>query len=200
MSSFKSCLHINQISDIHEGSYVCTDCGLVLDQIYLCDFEKEKEQTEKNVPCMYQEMLERLNISLIRNNDYTSNNVINVACKIYQNINNESAITLKEVTSATGVSSKMLNNATKGSVTIVDKEILLEKYCCQLDIAYKHYTLIKELLQKQNISGHNPLTIIGSCIYLYSKEKKLKISMKKISDCTGISCISIQRFIKKIIK
>lgn len=149
---------------------------------------------------MYREMLNRLNISLTSDTECESNNVVSLASCLYKNINNESAITLKEVTSATGVSSKLLNIATKGSITIVDKEILLEKYCSQLEIEFKHYTVIKELLQKQNISGHNPLTIISSCIYTYCKDKKLKISMKKISDCTGISCISIQRFVKKIKK
>lgn len=198
MSSFKSCLHINQVSDLHEGTMICTDCGLVLDQIFLNDVLDEKEIIEKKQNCMYKEMLNRLNISISKDDDCEKTNVTEIACKIYQNINCESAITLREVTSVTGVSSKALNNATKGSVTIVDKEILLDKYCCKLGIGFKHYTLIKELLQKQNISGHNPITIISSCIYLYCREKKLKISMKKISEITGISCISIQRYIKKL--
>jgi response regulator of citrate/malate metabolism len=61
---------------------------------------------------------------------------------------------------------------------------------------FKTFTLIKEKLPTNN-TGHNPLTIIASTIYIFCKENNLKYSMKEIAKTIGISPVSIQRYIKK---
>ena len=38
------CSHENEILDTHEGSYVCSDCGLVKDQFYEEKIFSMKEQ------------------------------------------------------------------------------------------------------------------------------------------------------------
>ena len=65
-----------------------------------------------------------------------------------------------------------------------------------LNLNYKDYTVIKENILKVPVSGHNPLTVIGTFIYKYSKENRKKLSMKKISTVLQISPISIQRYLK----
>jgi len=50
---------------------------------------------------------------------------------------------------------------------------------------------------KKTNNGFNPSTVISALIYIYCKEKKIKILMKDISNITGISCMSIKRYIKK---
>ena len=200
MSSIKTCAHLNQISDSHEGTIICTDCGLVLDQIYITNEDQNVNYNEKKIVSLYDEMLNRLNLSITETKVNDSTNIFNIAHDLYKNINKDSAVTLKEISTVTGVTGKKLSLATKGSITLVDKEVLLDKYCCQLGLTYKQYTVIKELLNKQDLTGHNPLTIISSCIYYFCRENKVKLSMKKITDITGISCISIQRFLKQIRK
>ena len=73
---------------------------------------------------------------------------------------------------------------------------LLEKYCSYLGFDYKTYSLIKNELPRQNLSGHNPLTIISATIYKYCKKNNIRISMKKIASTVKISCVSIQRYLR----
>lgn len=202
MSSSRNCQHINQVTDEHEGSVVCIDCGLVMfDQIFCYDIqlqktEKEIEDKQKN----YKEILSRLNMSddfLFDLKIQKKEKISSIASNLYININRTSSISLKEISSVTGVCEKQLNQKTKGNITILDKEKMLDKYCAQLNISFKNYTVIKEILSKIKISGHNPLTVVASCIYIFCKKNKLKLSMRNISQAVGISCISIQRFLKK---
>ena len=110
---------------------------------------------------------------------------------------------VKDISAVTGIqhskiSSREKNdlNINKSSVTIINKEDLLERACVKLELDYKTYTLIKETVDNKN-NGFNPSTVISAYIYIFCKKNKVKISLKKISDVTGISCMSIQRFIKK---
>ena len=75
-------------------------------------------------------------------------------------------------------------------------EDLLERYCCQLSINFKKFTLIKEKIPQID-AGYNPSTIVSAYIYLFCKADKVKLTLKQISFVTGISCMSIQRYIKK---
>lgn len=196
-----SCQHINQIIDEHEGTYICTDCAQVVSNFF-CE---EKFQRLDNILPPQQneatEILSRLNLPdgfidfIEEKNDKDKTNITTNATKIYLTTNiNNSVVTLKEISAITGINSKKI---AKKETNIIDKYLLLEKYCALLDLNYKTYTVIKEKLKTYQLSGHNPLTVVASAIYIHSKENKLKLSMKKISDCFGISSISIQRYLKK---
>lgn len=201
MSGSTTCGHLNHVIDEHEGSIVCIDCGLVMsDQIFLED-KKKNEQNDIDDKYKFKEILTRLNMSddFIHGLDIQKKtNISKIASNLYLNINKSSSVSLKEISSVTGVCEKQLNQKTKGHVTVLDKEKLLDKYCAQLNISFKNYTVIKETLNKLKISGHNPLTVIASCIYLFCKKNKIKVSMRNISQTVGISCISIQRYLKTI--
>ena len=204
MSSEKdTCKHLNQIIDEHEGTYICTDCAFVISNFFceenfpIQDKNLIFEQTETseilsrlNLPDSFKNFISETNID----DSHKSNTVLN-ATNIYLTTNiNNSVVTLKEMSAITGINSKQI---AKNKTNILDKYLLLEKYCTLLDLNYKTYTVIKERLKNLKLSGHNPLTVVASAIYIYSKENKLKLSMKKISDCFGISSISIQRYLKK---
>lgn len=196
MSDIKTCPHLNEIIDEHEGTIICHDCGLVIDDKYYLFDDKSKE-IEQNDIC--KEILARLNLSEeIAENICLENtrNICSIASKLYLAINKTSSVTLKEIAGVTGICEKQLNQKTKGNITVLDKDKLLEKYCTYLLIPFKSYTVIKEMLNKLEISGHNPLTIIASCIYIYCKKNSIKLSMKKLAEVIGISCVSIQRFLK----
>jgi transcription initiation factor TFIIIB Brf1 subunit/transcription initiation factor TFIIB len=194
MSHIKNCEHISQVIDEHEGSIICTDCGLVINQYFINDHMIDDNPLENN-SC--QEFLERMNITMPLDNEIKKTACLDtIASDLYRNINKTSSISLKEILSVTGANEKKLIKKNRGHTTILNKDILLEKYCAQLNIGFKNYTVIKETLNKVKLTGHSPLTIIASSIYAFSKKNNLKISMKKVATTTGISCISIQRFLK----
>lgn len=197
------CKHINQIVDVHEGSYICTDCARVISDYF---YEESYQRQDKNlIPSQNEtsEILSRLNLpdsfkDYIEENQKPicnkTNSIVN-ATNIYLTTNtNNSVVTLKEISAITGINGKKI---AKNKINIIDKHLLLEKYCTLLNLNYKTYTVIKEKLKTYQLSGHNPLTVVASAIYRHSKENKLKLSMKKISDTFGISSISIQRYLKK---
>ena len=76
----------------------------------------------------------------------------------------------------------------------LDNAALAEKYCVALGLDFDAISLIKERLKANAATGHTPSTIIAGTIYTVGKERKLKLPIKKISQATSVSCISIQRF------
>ena len=66
----------------------------------------------------------------------------------------------------------------------------------KLNLNFKQFTLIKESIKDSN-NGFNPSTIISAHIYRFCRLNKLNITLKQISCITGISCMSIQRHMKK---
>lgn len=197
MSGIKTCGHLNEVTDEHEGTIICIDCGLVLSNHFF--FEENKQSDNKNDKEAYKEILSKLNLSeMIADNlsSLKNENMSSIASNLYLEINKNSCISIKEISSVTGICEKKISLKTKGTINVLDKQKILEKYCKELDLSFKNYSVIKEIVNKTQLSGHNPLTVIASCLYLYCKKNSIKISMKKVSSVIGISCISIQRFLK----
>jgi transcription initiation factor TFIIIB Brf1 subunit/transcription initiation factor TFIIB len=205
------CKHVLRIDDMREGTEVCMDCGLVLNDKIFVNHESVfyEEIVNTNVKSEIIEMLERLNLPKIfaENIEKTANSMISedkvkknlttvVASSMYKTINrNKVSISIKDVSAVSGVSEKKILGMDK-SIHILESENVLEKYCTLNNLDYKNYTVIKENLKKYKVLGHNPLTLVGAVIYMHCKKNKIKTSMKSISQTLGISTISIQRFIK----
>lgn len=199
------CKHLNQVIDEHEGIYICIDCAHVIsphftEEKYINIYESQNFNYD--VKTETSEILSKLNLP-DRLKTYchepttktkTISNTADKVTNIYLKINeNDSLVTLKEISAVTGIHPK---NIAKNKTNILNKKVLLEKYCTLLGLDYKTYTLIKERLKCCKVSGHNPLTVVASIIYIHSKQYKLKLSMKKIAEQFGISPISIQRYLK----
>ena len=191
-----TCKHLNVVIDEHEGTYICTDCAYVISNYFIHDriINTEFQTQEENKDTL--EILARLNLP-DSFKDFISNqneSLVNNASNIYIKTNEiNSVVTLKEMSSITGIKPQKL---AKNMTNVINKELLLEKYCTILDIDFKSSTVIKENYLSKEITGHNPLTVVASAIYIYSKKENKKLSMKKISDVFGISPISIQRYLK----
>jgi transcription initiation factor TFIIIB Brf1 subunit/transcription initiation factor TFIIB len=109
--------------------------------------------------------------------------------------------TLNDISGVTGINKKKIFKDEKKkeelkNIVIIDSSEILERVCSKLNLTFSDYTLIKENIKKSN-NGFNPSTVISAHIYMYCKDKKIKILMKDICDITGISCMSIKRYIKK---
>jgi len=191
-----TCKHLNVVIDEHEGIYICTDCAHVISNYFIHDIivNTEFQTQEKNNETL--EILARLNLPdsfkdfISKQNESLVNNASNIYIKTNEK---NSVVTLKEMSSITGIKPQKL---AKNMTNVINKELLLEKYCTLLDLDFKSSTVIKENYLSKEISGHNPLTVVASAIYIYSKKENKKLSMKKISDVFGISPISIQRYLK----
>ncbi|MDP2794752.1 MAG: hypothetical protein Q8O25_11865 [Sulfurisoma sp.] len=213
-----SCSHTNEIIDARCGAIVCTECGLVIDAYYESDRCENKYIPTYNLPesavnYIY-EMIERLNIpsgiltfifkKIKEKRDGGKINETFLARCLYTTLCELGIpFSIKDICSVTGVNSSKISierkteeKTTSSSVVIINKEDILERACSKLSINYKNYTLIKESIVNKN-NGFNPSTVISAYIYVFCKKNKIKISLKQISDVTGISCMSITRFIKK---
>ena len=204
------CKHINIISDEHEGSIICIDCGLVIsDNLYVENcFKFQASDVTCNDIEEIKELLERLNFSTFFALDMYKNVQKGLELKkvkkylipftFYQTLNEMGyPISIKDIVSVSGISENYIYDMQNNEDSIIlNHMLLLEKYCTLLGFDFKTYSVIKELLPNLN-TGHNPLTVIASTIYKYCKENKLKYSMKYIASIVGISSVSIQRFLKR---
>jgi len=203
-----NCTHLNIITDFHEGTNVCTMCGLVLcDNVYIENSFEIKYSSCHEIEEI-KEVLERLNFPTSLAYDIFDNLKKSLKSEqskkylipfvIYQTLNKLGySISIKDVASVSGITENSIYDMQNNEDSIIiDHIILLEKYCTILGFDYKTYSVIKELLPVLN-TGHNPLTLIASTIYKYCKDQKLKYSMKHIASIVGISSVSIQRFLKK---
>ena len=204
------CKHINIISDEHEGSIICIDCGLVIsDNLYVENcFKFQASDVTCNDIEEIKELLESLNFSTSFALDIYKNVQKGLELKkvkrylipfsVYQTLNEMGyPISIKDIVSVSGISENYIYDMQNNEDSIIlNHMLLLEKYCTLLGFDFKTYSVIKELLPNLN-TGHNPLTVIASTIYKYCKENKLKYSMKYIASIVGISSVSIQRFLKR---
>ena len=204
------CTHINIITDEHEGSIICIDCGLVIsDNLYIENcFKFQGSDVTCNDIEEIKELLERLNFPTSFALDIYKNVQKGLELKkvkkylipftVYQTLNEMGyPISIKDIVAVSGISENYIYDMQNNEDSIIlNHMLLLEKYCTLLGFDFKTYSVIKELLPNLN-TGHNPLTVIASVIYKYCKENKLKYSMKFIASTVGISSVSIQRFLKR---
>jgi transcription initiation factor TFIIIB Brf1 subunit/transcription initiation factor TFIIB len=203
------CAHFNSVIDEKEGSVICTDCGLVIEEKLFKFYEPSQGENKSFLEEEVNEILTKLGLpdvfskSIVKNLE--NENVEKRTKKgfleyvIYKTLNENSIpISIKEISSVSGISDTNIYNMQENNKSLILEPCeLLEKYCSYLGLNYKTYSLIKKELPSQNISGHNPLTIIAATIYQYCKNNSIKLSMKKIANTVKISCVSIQRYLKQ---
>ena len=199
------CEHAYPVINEHKGTSVCCDCGLVLEQEIFVSNQNKPENIETSV--------EEILVKSIKNDALEVLNRLNLPGEIlhqltpekqkldnlYDAINKTSAITTKEFCAASGINNKKLVKFNQFKIMHTNITLLLEKYCKLLDLTFKDYTLIKELLKKKPPSGHPPLTVIGYYILCYCRENKVKKSMTDICSTLSISTISLQRYRKYVL-
>jgi transcription initiation factor TFIIIB Brf1 subunit/transcription initiation factor TFIIB len=209
------CKHENEIVDQHEGSIICTDCGLVKDQYFKNEQFNYDSYSISNPLSLVENILEQLHLPLQFTEIITNNldkshynttlptcfetktrnyNIKKIMTMIYNTINDKNSnILLKEISNFSKLSSNQIKSK---DISIVNIEDVLERYTKRFNIDFNDNTLIKEEVLKYVNTGFQPLTIIGGVIYDHFLKIKLRKSMKKIAQILGISSISIQRFLK----
>ena len=203
------CTHFNSVIDEKEGSVICTDCGLVIEDKLFKFYEPCQKEKKSFLEEEVNEILSKLGLpdvftkTILRNLENEEENRRKkkgfLEYVIYKTLNDNSVpISIKELSGISGISDIDIYNMQEDNKSVILKPCeLLEKYCSYLGLNYKTYSLIKKELPSQNISGHNPLTITAATIYQYCKKNNIKLSMKKIANTVRISCVSIQRYLKQ---
>jgi len=205
------CIHENEITDLHEGTIVCVDCGIVKDVFYVNNEKSQYLQSNNylgqvenileylHLPQQFSERVilnlqdlgnkKKFNISKQKNYD-----IKKVVSEIYNTVNSEdSCILLKDILNLTQLSTKQIKSK---NISLLNIDQTLEKYTKRFNLNFQNCSLIKEEILKYNNTGFQPLTVVGGVIYSHLKNIKLKKPMKYIAEVLGISAISIQRFIK----
>lgn len=210
-----SCPHTDEIIDVREGTYICLNCGLCKDTYFeqpkiKYDYKESYNIGYENI-CYIKEVLSRLNVPIYIC-DFISRSVIEnshnrkitrpmISHHIYITLSRMGIpFSIKDICSVTGTTQKLISKeqskTVESSIIIIETDDLLWRYCSKLDIKHQFYTVIKEMIPKMS-EGYNPSTIVSAYIYIFCRRNKIKLTIKQISTVTGISCMSIQRFIKK---
>ena len=212
--TYIDCSHFNYAYDYHEGTEVCMSCGLVLAPLFITKFDQHISKTDSNSEKEKQkiqeieDILDMMHISRIYSNfifkyftkNFTVWNVKTTVFCIFKVLNDMGySISMRELVAVTNVEKKKLSSAQPNNENVeVSFDNIAEKYCQLLKLPFKTITLIKDKIIKSPMTGHNPNSVIASVIYNTLKKEKQKISLKKISNLTNVSCISIQRYNKVI--
>lgn len=211
------CQHLNEITDTRSGDVICTSCGLVLDLYYINSSNHNEQFYDKNIALhnsVYDylcEMLERLNISKrylheiisLFNEKYkfysTKSKHVLIAYCCYQILNeNNVSVSIKNISAVTGFSCEEIYKMQDDICLSFDVNNALEKYCNMLYLSFKDYSVIKESLSLFAVTGHHPLTLISAAIYRYCLNKEINRSLDNICEVTGISKISVQRYLRNL--
>ncbi len=200
------CPHLDQVTDDREGTIVCTNCGLVItDQVFQQSYLSETNQKEHDLAITINNILDKLNLPVCFTTDIIKKYLSIPKRKflleyvVYLTLHECGfPISIKDIACVTGVSdSKIYDLQEKDQSICLKPQDLIEKYCTMLNLDFKTCSVIKKELPTVIETGHNPLTVIASTIYKYSRRNKLKLSMKQIATVVNISTVSIQRYIRK---
>lgn len=212
------CSHLNQVTDMTCGDIICTDCGLVVDRVFTYSHVKVNEDLKirESKNDFLAELLEKLHLPHFITAHVEAqldaqvkirapSNLLIAQC-LYQALAKLNIpITSRDICSVSGFSSKNIqadsciktaNEKDVSNIVFLEIDDIIDRICGKLSLSYKDCTLIKNSVQVR-YSGYNPSTVASSYIYLYCKQNKLKLKLKTICTVSGISCMSVHRFIKK---
>jgi transcription initiation factor TFIIIB Brf1 subunit/transcription initiation factor TFIIB len=207
------CTHRYEFEDASSGDIICPECGL-LSPIFRSPQEKQfcganysvENTCHQKGLSEISDILDRIHISTTYarhvakylEKTYDIKTLERIVFSIYKVLNDMGVkISLHEISMATGISKSDLFGAqVKNTPISVCISTLCEKYCKMLDLDYQITSLIKAKLNDSKKSGHTPMTKVAGTIYYICKREKKNQSIKKISQLTNISSISIQRYNK----
>lgn len=193
-----TCKHPNEILDEHEGTIICTDCGIIKNHIFLAPNDNYKNEIINfgyldNILAKFSsEELSNIPINLQKNFELNNKKTASEIYKISKK--NNSNILLKDISTLFKVKLKDIKT---DPINLIEINNILERYTKIFNLDYKSFTQIRRKISQFKNTGYQPLTIIGSLIYLHFADTDKKQSIKYCAEKLQISPISIYRFIKK---
>lgn len=213
----RTCSHVNRIDDIVNGFEVCTDCGLVMEQIFL---PHEAYSISSKTSDHYVDKVNKkdiLHISTFDNilqkcNIYDSNvekkinkkfqsilkaypkknkhdETLIVLCVYLGLIEAEIPRPLKHLCQCTKVDEQSVWKHMKTFDCFFNPHLMVEYFLSPLDLSFKDLTKIKENVKLlERLITCSPRTIIAACAYTFLRKKEMNHLGKKID--VSISMIS----------
>ena len=217
----RTCDHRNFFDDVSTGDSVCTDCGLVLDQIYLPKiktsslFSKERNQhnPDPEIVDTVDRMCDKCNIDdeNIKRNIFLKLQNCKHACLessvlmcIYTAlIESEVPRPLKDLCALTNVDMSKARLYLKDKDSFYRPNLMCEYFLHSLNLSYKDVEEIKasvKLLENRFVFSQK--TLIASCAYIFLRKSKhdshKRITKSQLAKQLGISAMAIYRCVKKI--
>jgi transcription initiation factor TFIIIB Brf1 subunit/transcription initiation factor TFIIB len=213
-----ACPHINTVDD---GECVCTDCGLVLSQIYLPSVshlpkfpQKSNDMREfirdvgenacmpNNVLLYAENYYDKIKLNLVPSFDKKTV----AAYALYESLNKfEVPRMAEEIQYYTGVEIKRIWQVeTKLTLeqSMNEPRNYVHRYCTLLDFSYSEQLIVKETVEfvqrELAIGNFRSNCLVAVIIYLHCKESKKNITLKKICETCAISATSVHRVLRQL--
>jgi transcription initiation factor TFIIIB Brf1 subunit/transcription initiation factor TFIIB len=220
--SSNQCPHKETIEDDREGYEVCTQCGLVLQQLF--GNVSRLIEEEKNVS-VYNFLLDTCANAHIPSFivDYANsyfNKICAVVKKDKRRKNTDLAIaayclyeslsrhqiprTAQEIEQYTNIETSTLwaiESALNIKYTLDHPLDFVDRFCALLELPFYHAKIIKGIVGNMfGLGNIRPQCVVGVVIFLYCKEQKIRLSIKNISETCGVSSTNIYKIVKNIKK
>jgi transcription initiation factor TFIIIB Brf1 subunit/transcription initiation factor TFIIB len=217
------CSHQNTIDNVRDGEQTCLDCGTVVDQLYGGETHYQQSGDEmkedeihffiKDVcfnACLpsniiphtekyYLKLCEQLGTSSFKRKTLA-------AFALYETLNRfEIPRMVEEIEYYTGIKMKDIwrveaNIVTKD--TLSDPKHYVQRYCSLLQFSYsdtKHIESFVTTMETELKLGNVRCNcLVAVVIYLFCKEAKKKVSLKRICETCSISATSVHRVIRML--
>lgn len=208
-------------STVDDGECVCTDCGLVLSQIYLPSFSHPSTSLEKS-----NDMREFIrdvgenacipgNVLLYAENYYDKIKPLLApsfgkktvaAYALYESLNKfEVPRMAEEIEYYTGVEMKRIwqvESKLTPEQPMNEPSNYAHRYCTLLDFSYSEQLIVKEAVEfvqrELQIGNFRGNCLVAVFIYLHCKESRKKMTLKKICETCSISATSVHRVLRQL--
>ena len=223
----RTCDHQRTVDDVSTGDSVCTDCGLVLEQIYLPRTKThlpDSTETNRFVPdpeitdtvdrmcgkCNIEdENIKRKILLKLQNLENKMNGKhrcleSSVLMSIYMTlIESEVPRPLNHLCALTNVNMSKVRLYLKDKDSFYRPNLMCEYFLHSLNLSYKDVEEIKAMVKLfENKFVFSQKTLIASCAYIFLRKSKddshKRITKSQLAKQLGISAMAIYRCIKKI--
>lgn len=217
------CIHKSTVEDYREGTVVCIDCGLVVDdklmsvgpivKSKMLESEKMREDQLSNylADIVANNMIPTYIIPVTINYFKCVKNKLNnggkrfpdkiiIAYALYESLHSEGIPrTAQEIAYFSNCPASKLwdiESILNLNQSLGNPVNYIERYCTLLGLKYSDTKLVKSRVEKMNQVAR-PQCLAALALYLYCKENQLKISLKTICDVCAVSTTNIHAMLRR---
>lgn len=217
------CGHCTTVDNEKDGEVVCIECGLVLHPLYMTspwtssnspmctthqkalDFIRDVGENAcipANVICYAENYYEKIKIKL--SPKFKTNTV--AAYALYESLNKfEVPRMAEEMEHYSGVKMQhiwQVETSLSLETPLHNPKNYVSHYCNLLNLCYADQVVVCDAVdcinQDNSLGNLRCNCLVGVVIYLFCKEKKKKVTLKKICEKCDISATSIHRVVRQL--
>ena len=217
-----ACDHFNTIHDDREGTYICTDCGLVLEESYCrevpfnaiiendCDKLDDAYKFLQNVcemghlgKCFIEYAITLTKKLKFQIKECKYKEVDLAVYALYETLHRfDSPRTPQEICYLSGMDISTLWKIEKEMnhphIIASDPTMFVERYCSYLDLSFWDKKIITEIARNMYGMGNKPNCLVAVATYLYCKQNNLSTSLKSICEVCGVSTSNVHKIVRNM--